>query len=399
MNFLVISNQSPIDSTNGGDLRIWNLLSQGKADLWCFKKKIIGANGQKIIHEYPWQSLEVIDFDIPHIDHTTLVPQLFMLNKQSLLFILRQKLDNYFVKYPNTIVIAMGHNIGLILAKLLPRSFVFDGCDSMSLYFYRRHKLLKIQQCTKKINSAYMSKIYQAIETYIGRKSTLYLVTAEADKQWILKHCPKANLVAIGSGTKWLNEPPIKNCKSKQNTKPSIAFHGGMKWPPNRATSLYLIQEILPLLEQAHPAVSLRIAGGPIFEKLAAFGKIKGVEICGFVEDLREWLAECDVYVMPMLQGSGVKTKLIETMAAGLPIVTNSMGAEALPAEAKQGIVIADGKEAIANAVTFLLNNPDEREKLRVKARAMAEKYFSWDALSQQFMAEINKIHQIHQIH
>jgi glycosyltransferase involved in cell wall biosynthesis len=95
-----------------------------------------------------------------------------------------------------------------------------------------------------------------------------------------------------------------------------------------------------------------------------------------------------------MLQGSGVKNKLIEAMAAGLTVVTNSLGAEALPEEARQGVIIADGEENIANAVIYLLNNPEESLELAKKARVMAEKYFRWEALSQQLMTKLEEISQ-----
>ena len=97
---------------------------------------------------------------------------------------------------------------------------------------------------------------------------------------------------------------------------------------------------------------------------------------------------------MPMLQGSGVKNKLIEAMAAGLTIVTNSLGAEALTEEAKQSIVIADGEENIANAVIYLLNHPQESLELGKKARQITEKYFRWEILSQQFINKIEKVGQ-----
>jgi glycosyltransferase involved in cell wall biosynthesis len=76
-------------------------------------------------------------------------------------------------------------------------------------------------------------------------------------------------------------------------------------------------------------------------------------------------------------------------MAAGLPIVTNSMGAEALPDGAKSAIVIADGSQAIADAIIYLFQNPERRLELRQKARLAAEKYFRWETLSEQYMKAI----------
>ena len=129
----------------------------------------------------------------------------------------------------------------------------------------------------------------------------------------------------------------------------------------------------------------LRIAGNPVPKTLKSHQSDPGVSLDGFVEDIREWLGRCGVYVMPMFQGGGVKNKLLEGMAAGLPIVTNSMGAEAMPVDSRCGFIVADGLEEITAAILDLLEHPEKADALSKRARAYAEKNFCWEPLSEKY--------------
>jgi glycosyltransferase involved in cell wall biosynthesis len=388
---MVISEIAPQDTFNGGHLRLWNLLNKGDANLLCFSQIDQGANDTKLINQLNWKKISILNehsIKIKPITHFNLVGNRFFKQNKPVIDSLLTYIKEHQITNKNTAIIIYGYEMALIASQIF-ESFIFDGCDSMSLYYYRRSKSLNIKQYIKKINSLYMSVVYQSLENYIARHAALYLVTSQLDREWILNRNQNANIIAIGCGTDWLNDPPIKDKKTDNKTNLIITFHGGMTWEPNRSSALYLIREVFPLVRAVYPSATLRIAGAPIFAELASLKYQEGVEICGFVDDIREWLAECDVYAMPMLQGSGVKNKLIEAMAAGLPIVTNSMGAEALPDGAKSAIVIADGSQAIADAIIYLFQNPERRLELRQKARLAAEKYFRWETLSEQYMKAI----------
>lgn len=392
LKILVISDIAPQDPLNGVHLRFWDLLDKGNAHVLCLRQKVIGENGKSIETYLPWKNITLIDnrtLTIYPIKHSDLLIENFVKKNKQAIEEIKSAYQQYFLENSNIAIIAHGHEMGLIVSVLFKQSFIFDGCDSKSLYFYRRFKALSIKQPIKKINSLYMSVVYRLIEKYIADNSSLYVVPSGKDREWILRLSPQASVKAIGNGTNWLKESPIKKKKNREGSSLTISFHGAMTWDPNRSSALYLIREVFPLVRVIYPDATLRIAGAPIFEELAALNSQEGVEICGFVDDIREWLSECDIYAMPMLQGSGVKNKLIEAMAAGLPIVTNSMGAEALPDEAKNAIIIADGSQAIADAIIDLFQNPEKRLELRQKARLAAEKYFQWETLSEQYMKAI----------
>lgn len=393
MNILLIRVGSPEDPLNGCDLRIWNLLGKGTADVLCFDVKQRGENGKPISNKYKWKNTEIIHLkkNIESIKYQDVIISNFIKRNEEALTKIQNKVQIFIENNENPIIIASGHEIGLLLSSFLPNQFIFEAnADSKSLYFERRFQNLASKTMLKKVNSKYLSFVYRQVENYITANCLLTIVPSNIDKQWILGGNPKANVLAIGNGTPWVDQAPIK----KKNNQSIIAFHGAMTWQPNCTASIHLARDIFPLIKAKHSSAKLRIAGSPVFDELKKLETKPNVEIYGFVDDIRGWLAECDVYVMPMLQGSGVKNKLIEAMAAGLTVVTNSLGAEALPEEAKQGVIIADGEEKIANAVVYLLNNPEESLKLGKKARVMAEKYFRWETISQQLMTKIEEISQ-----
>ena len=390
---LLVRSMSIDDPINSGDFRTWHLLAQGSADVAFFRQEEIGINGKTIESRLTWKSNIQLK-ELPPLNpirRTDFTPANYFQRHQPQALFLREFVNQYIQQNPDALIYAYGHDVGILLTEYFADRLIFESCDSASLYHYRRSQALSNNQISKKLNSYVWSFVYQKIEKYLSQKARLYLVPSQADKDWILKLNPCANVTAIGNGTPWVDQP-VLNRVNQSNQNPVIAFHGGMTWDPNRVTSIYLIQKILPLIITKSPNVTLRIAGTPVFAELKKFEDQPNVEVCGFVDDIRQWLSECDVYIMPMLQGSGVKNKLIEAMAAGLTIVTNSLGAEALPEEAKQGVIIADGEENIANAVVYLLNNPEESLELGKKARVMAEKYFRWETLSQQFITEIEQL-------
>jgi glycosyltransferase involved in cell wall biosynthesis len=191
----------------------------------------------------------------------------------------------------------------------------------------------------------------------------------------------RTQVAVISSGTMQIEQPELLRSPCAR----TMLFHGAFSWPVNRSTAEYLVNDIFPEVRKMEGAIELRIAGQPIPEELKNASSQPGIFMEGYVDDLRAWLSQCSVYVMPMLQGGGVKTKLFEAMAMGLPIVTNSMGAEAMDDVAKQCLVVADGTRPIADAVVRLIRNPKEAEAMGVRARQHAVKHFQWSRLSAQY--------------
>jgi len=97
----------------------------------------------------------------------------------------------------------------------------------------------------------------------------------------------------------------------------------------------------------------------------------------GFVENVNEFLSSCDIAVVPLVSGEGVKIKMLDYMAVGLPIVTTKKGAEGLDlVNGKHAIIVEDVNEEFIKAIEYLVENPKMRRKLEYNARKLFERKY-----------------------
>src|SRR4029079_9450287 len=106
---------------------------------------------------------------------------------------------------------------------------------------------------------------------------------------------------------------------------------------------------------------------------------VEGVECTGAGEDAIRELAAAKVVVFPLLSGSGTRLKIIEAWAAGAPVVSTTVGAEGLPVCHGRNLLLADDPASFANAVSFLLASPSERERIGRHGREQYERELTWE--------------------
>jgi glycosyltransferase involved in cell wall biosynthesis len=159
-----------------------------------------------------------------------------------------------------------------------------------------------------------------------------------------------------------------------------IVFSGNLEYHPNRSAVRYFRRDIWPLLRQSSPTLRWRLVGkNP--EAVAEFtGGDARIEVTGPVEDALPELARCRVAVVPLLAGSGTRLKILEAWAAGLPVVSTTIGAEGLGASDGEHLLIADDAPSFARAVTRVLTCTELRTKLGKAGRLLLDKEFTWVA-------------------
>jgi glycosyltransferase involved in cell wall biosynthesis len=112
---------------------------------------------------------------------------------------------------------------------------------------------------------------------------------------------------------------------------------------------------------------------------VASFGREPGVRLEGFVEDLRPLLQSCSLSVAPLRYGAGVQTKVIETMAAGLPAVVTPIVAEPVGAEPEREILVGSTPEDLAAQIVRLLKSPEEALRIGAAGQAQVRAHFRWE--------------------
>jgi glycosyltransferase involved in cell wall biosynthesis len=199
---------------------------------------------------------------------------------------------------------------------------------------------------------------------------------AQADADRLRALAPSARVEVVPNGVDARRFRPDPNAAVAPL---SLVFVGVMSYPPNIAAMRYLTEEVLPAVRRAHPQAHLTIVGrdpGSVVWDMAS----DSVDVTGEVEDVRPYLAGSALFVAPMVSGSGIKNKVLEAMAMGLPVVATPMGVEGLPIQDGENAVIAAGAAGLAAAIDRLLANDDERSRIGRAGRQLVERSYTWEA-------------------
>jgi glycosyltransferase involved in cell wall biosynthesis len=173
-------------------------------------------------------------------------------------------------------------------------------------------------------------------------------------------------------------------------TRPhNLVFTGSMDWLPNEDAIRYFTEQIMPRIKQAVPDVTLTVVGRDPYPGLVELSKRDpSVVVTGRVEDVRPYMEEAGVYIVPLRIGGGTRLKIYEAMAMEKAIVSTSIGAEGLPVRDGDEILLADTPESFADAVIRLFQQENLATEIGRRAAATVREKFGWDTVADSF-AEI----------
>jgi sugar transferase (PEP-CTERM/EpsH1 system associated) len=166
--------------------------------------------------------------------------------------------------------------------------------------------------------------------------------------------------------------------KNKIRHMASLVFTGTMDFRPNIDAVTWFCQAILPLIKKEVFHVHFYVVGKSPPPEVRRLGDNPAVTVTGYVEDIRPYIAQSLIYVVPMRMGSGTKLKVLEAMAIGTPVIATSAGAEGIEVTPGEDILIADEPAAFAQQVIDLLNNAPLRQHLAQRGRQLVEARYDW---------------------
>lgn len=166
----------------------------------------------------------------------------------------------------------------------------------------------------------------------------------------------------------------------------NLVFTGSMDWLPNEDAISYFTKEILPLIKQSVPEVTLTVVGRNPFSSLIELAKRDpSIIVTGRVEDVRPFIERAAAYVVPLRVGGGTRIKIYEAMAMEKAIVSTTVGAEGLPLTDGHELLLADTPEAFASAVVRVLKDENLARELGARAAQIVRERFGWDAVAASF--------------
>lgn len=184
----------------------------------------------------------------------------------------------------------------------------------------------------------------------------------------------KAFYVTIGVDYNYYSKA-VSNNKNKN----LIGFLGNMCVPHNRDAVDYFLKDIFPLVKNEVPDSKFRIIGKCSKEYKDKFKDIKHIEVTGEVDDIRKYVQECEVIVAPLLYGSGIKTKILESMAMGVPVVTNNIGAEGIKAKDNVDILIRNDKIDFSKGIIKLLQDGNFKNFIISNSKKTIKEKYVWE--------------------
>jgi GT2 family glycosyltransferase len=157
----------------------------------------------------------------------------------------------------------------------------------------------------------------------------------------------------------------------------TMLFVGSFRHDPNRVAVDWFVNSVLPLILARRPQARLIVAGSDPPPPHVYGGYSGALEMLGYVEDVREPLARYSVFVCPILSGSGVRVKLLEAFASGIPAVSTHIGAEGLAVKDGEFCALSDDPAGFAERVLALFDDPQAASEMAARARVEVES--NWD--------------------
>jgi glycosyltransferase involved in cell wall biosynthesis len=196
-------------------------------------------------------------------------------------------------------------------------------------------------------------------------------VVAPADADLLRRRAPATSVHVVPNGVDVAADP------ASPSDAPVLAFHGVLSTVANHHAAVGLVRDVLPRVKASRPDASVRLIGrDPPGDVVRLAGD--GVVVTGEVPDVRAELARAAVYVAPMFTGTGIKNKVLEAMASGLPVVGTTRALNGIGPGA--GVRLADNHDAIAAAVVALLDDDAARREVGRAGRERVRSEFSWEA-------------------
>jgi GT2 family glycosyltransferase len=245
--------------------------------------------------------------------------------------------------------------------------------DTEALTFLRLQRLAELLPPGKQRDDVRVEELAaRATEVRAVQEAHLVFCVSDDEARFIAEVAPGKPTFVLPGIVEALPDPP------GFDERGDLVFFGGFlagSASPNQDALIYLVEHVLPLFWEEHPDVGLTVIGADATGAVRAL-EAPRVRIVGYVEDPADWLAGARVHVNPMRFGAGLKQKFLDSLAAGLPFVTTSVGAEGFPLGDMRDSLVADDPTGLAQRLSRLYSDRDAWERAQARLLELAATRF-----------------------
>ena len=241
--------------------------------------------------------------------------------------------------------------------------------DTVDLHYLREQRRLAIGD-----GSAAKAEALRELELALIRTCDTTIVISETERAIVLGELPDSDVRVIPNANEVVEEAPGPEGRD------GLLFVGGFEHTPNLDAANVLVHELMPLVWRELPGCVLTIVGPQAPPELEALASAR-VRVAGWVPDIEPLLDGSRAMVAPLRYGAGMKGKVTQSLAAGLPVATTPIGAEGLGATPGEHMLVEDDLEALAAAVVRLHRDDELWRKLSAHGLELARSGWSREAM------------------
>ena len=228
----------------------------------------------------------------------------------------------------------------------------------------------------RKLYASMTARRVKSVEREILQTCFGHLVCSERERLQLLGWVPEARIAVVENGvdTKAFDGLP-------KATRNRVLFVGSMAYHANSDAIVWFTDRIWPAIHERYPHWTLTLVGSDPPPQVRALSERQGVEVTGTVPDVKPYYAEAILAIVPLLTGGGTRLKILEALAAGVPVVSTSLGIEGLTVTHGEEVLIADSEAEWLPACVSLADQGELWNKLVVAGRRLVECRYNWEIL------------------
>ncbi len=276
----------------------------------------------------------------------------------------------------------LAHVDSIVLCRYFP---LLEGLPVVCVHHNVESALLNrragVERGWRRIYLRYQARLLEREERRWCGQCALNVTVSEADRAQLRDIVPHATSVVVPNGVDTTAFHP------SPGRDEGMVFVGEMAWFPNRDALQYFCEQILPRVRAAGERAPARWVGRAPADMRAAYRERFGVELTGYVADIRPLVRDAACYVVPLRVGGGTRLKILDAWAMGKAIVSTSVGCEGLAAEDGRNILIRDDPDSFAQAVCRVLQDETLRRQLGAEGRRTVERYYGWEQIGGSMLA------------
>ncbi len=385
MKILFLSPTVPFPLTDGGRIRVFNLLKQiaEKSDvtLLALETQPTDAEGVTELQQLGIQVHLVPNAPtLPRVSFGTLANAF---RKRQPITVARYDLPVYRRKFRELVAT---ENFDLVHYEMFHTAQFRTEADLPSVISQQNvDSAIWRRLCGETANPFYkfaywtQQLAFQRYERVLSPKFDAVTCTSDIDAAVFQRHCAADTIEIIPNGVDVTHYQPDFTSEAPAH----LIYIGSMDWYPNEDAVAFFADEVLPGIQDKVRDVQFSIVGGNPSARVQKLAEREGVVVTGRVPEIKPYFAEATVFVVPLRIGSGTRLKILEALAMGKAIVSTSVGAEGLDLKDGEEILIADEPTAFADAVTRFLTDASLRRTVGENGRARVEQDYDWRSIGE----------------